>query len=116
MVPAGVGPAQVTWTVTPSAKGRCEVLQRETGLSRRASWRRLLRYIWCDWKGWAGIVAVTLLSSAFGVMQPWPMKVFVDQVLGAMPLPEPLARFAELAPGTGSPRGLLVWVVLAGLV
>jgi ATP-binding cassette subfamily B protein/subfamily B ATP-binding cassette protein MsbA len=72
----------------------------------------LLRYAFTDWRGWCLILAVTLLSSLFGLLGPWPMKVLVDHVLGGVPLPEPLSR---LIPGAGAPRVLLVWVVLAGV-
>jgi ATP-binding cassette subfamily B protein/subfamily B ATP-binding cassette protein MsbA len=74
--------------------------------------RLLLRYAAPGWKGWAFIVALTALSSACSLLQPWPMKVLVDQVLG----PELPGPVLGLLPGVGSARGLLAWVVLAGLL
>jgi ATP-binding cassette subfamily B protein/subfamily B ATP-binding cassette protein MsbA len=83
-----------------------------------ASWHtygRLLRYAFADCRGWGLIVVVTLLSSAFGLLQPWPMKVLVDHVLGAEPMPGWLSWGVATLPGAQTSRGLLVWVVFAGL-
>jgi ABC-type multidrug transport system fused ATPase/permease subunit len=77
----------------------------------RGRYRRLLRYAMADRKGWASIVVVTLLSSALALLQPWPMKVVIDHVLGSQPLPVVLG----LLPGADSARSLLAWMVLAGL-
>jgi ATP-binding cassette subfamily B protein/subfamily B ATP-binding cassette protein MsbA len=57
-----------------------------------------------------------LLTSLFGLLQPWPMKVVVDYVLGREPLPGPLAIIARLLPAGETLRGLLFWMALAGLV
>ena len=73
---------------------------------------RLLRYALAGRKGWAFIVAVMLLSSLVSVLQPWPMQVVMDNVLGGQAPP----WWAGLLPGGGSPRGLLVWAALAGLL
>jgi ATP-binding cassette, subfamily B, bacterial len=74
-------------------------------------YRRLVRYAAADRKGWAYLVGVTLLGGAFGLLQPWPMKVVVDHVLGGQPAPGSLL----ILPGAETPRGLLTWMVLAGL-
>jgi ATP-binding cassette subfamily B protein len=76
---------------------------------------RILRYALPYWHGWVLIAGVTLLSSAVSLLQPWPMKVLVDHVLGHQPAPAALAWAEELLPGASSPAGLLAWVVLAGL-
>jgi ATP-binding cassette, subfamily B, bacterial len=76
---------------------------------------RLLRYAGAGWKGWAVIVALTLASSLVGLLQPWPLQVVIDHVLGREPLGEALAWCADLLPGADSPRGLLAWAALAGL-
>src|SRR5207302_7640213 len=76
----------------------------------------LLGYALADWRGWALIFVVTLLSSVFGLLGPWPMRVLVDHVLGNVPMPGPLARMVGFLPGADTPRGLLVWVVAAGVV
>ena len=80
------------------------------------SYRKLLGYAWHYWRGWAAIIAVPLLGTLFSILQPWPMKVLVDNVLGTRPLNGPLETLAELLPGTDDPAGLLVWVVAAGLL
>jgi ATP-binding cassette subfamily B protein len=92
-------------------------VRRERGVKRLgwASWRRLLRYALADAKGWTALVAVTLLSSAFGLLQPWPMQVMVDHVLGGLPLAGALAWAADCVSGGNTPQGILVGVVLSGL-
>jgi ATP-binding cassette subfamily B protein/subfamily B ATP-binding cassette protein MsbA len=77
--------------------------------------RRLLGYVLQYWRGWALILLASLAGTAFGLLQAWPMKVLVDHVLGRAPMPQPLAMVFGPLPGSGSPHGLLVWVVLAGL-
>jgi len=87
---------------------------------RGASWRKvfglLLRYAIGGWTGWLFIFLVTLASGLLGLLQPWPLKVVVDHVLGDAPLAEPLAAVAQLLPAANTARGLLVWAVLAGIV
>ena len=58
--------------------------------------RLLLRYVAAGWRGWAVIIAVTLLSSFLALLQPWPMKVLVDHVLGKQAMAEPLAQAVRL--------------------
>jgi ATP-binding cassette subfamily B protein/subfamily B ATP-binding cassette protein MsbA len=79
-------------------------------------YRLLLAYALAGRKGWGLIVFVMLLSSGVALLQPWPMQVVMDYVLGEQPLPEWLARFANHVPGAASPRALLAWSVLAGLL
>jgi ATP-binding cassette subfamily B protein/subfamily B ATP-binding cassette protein MsbA len=79
------------------------------------NYQRLLCYAVGDWRGWALIAGVTLLSSAAVLLQPWPMQILLDHVVGQEPMAEPLAWAVRLLPGAGTARGLLVWVVLAGL-
>jgi ATP-binding cassette subfamily B protein/subfamily B ATP-binding cassette protein MsbA len=78
-------------------------------------YRRLLRYAAADGRGLALIAAVTLLGSACALLQPWPMQLLVDHVLGREPVPGPLARVLEVLPGGSTARGLLACLVLAGL-
>ena len=88
-------------------------LKKKVGVKQ---YQRLLGYAARYWKGWLLILAVTLLSSALALLQPWPIKILVDHVLGAQALPEALARGAALLPGGGTVGGLLVCVVVAGLL
>jgi ATP-binding cassette subfamily B protein len=76
---------------------------------------RLSHYAHRYRKGWALIVVVTLLSSAFSILQPWPMKILVDHVLGQIPMPQTLARAVGQLPGGASTDALLLLVVFAGL-
>jgi ATP-binding cassette subfamily B protein/subfamily B ATP-binding cassette protein MsbA len=78
-------------------------------------YRLLLRYAATDWKGWILIVLVMLLSGALGLLQPWPLKVLIDHVLNHERMTGALAAVVGLLPGGETLRGLLVWVVLAGL-
>ena len=80
-----------------------------------SSYRRLLSYAIPYWRGWLLIFLVTLLSTAFGLLGPWPMKVLVDHVLGVQPMSSTLTFLRELAPGAETANGLLGWVVAAGL-
>jgi ATP-binding cassette subfamily B protein len=84
-------------------------------VANRKSYRRLLRYALLDKRGWAFLIVVTLASSACGLLTPWPMMILVDQVLEQGPKPELLAWAVHIFPGGQSARGLLLWVVAAGL-
>ncbi len=88
----------------------------EAGRPRRAgSYAQLLRYATPYRRGWASIVAVMLLSTAVTLVQPWPLQVLVDHVLGGAPLHGPFDALARRVPGADTAEGLLAWVVLAGL-
>jgi ATP-binding cassette subfamily B protein/subfamily B ATP-binding cassette protein MsbA len=103
---------------TPTRGQHGEGLLPRLGRARGGlrKYRALLRYALAGRKGWALIVVVMLLGSVVAPLQPWPMQVVLDSVLGGQPLPGPLAACAGLLPGAGSPRGLLAWAVLAGLL
>src|SRR5882724_5359583 len=58
---------------------------------------------------WAGLV-LTLFSIAASLLQPWPLKIIVDSILGSTPMPSSLAAFAD-----NKPAALLI-VCLALLV
>lgn len=79
-------------------------------------YRRLLRYAAPYWKGWLLIFVVSILGAAFGLLQPWPMKLLVDHILGKEPMPPALKAVMSVLPGGSSVYGLLAWVVGAGLV
>src|SRR5262245_66552751 len=55
----------------------------------------LLPYIFRQWKWLVGIVILTLLMSAAGALQPWPVKVLVDYGLRGDALPPALRGFLE---------------------
>lgn len=79
------------------------------------AYRRLFSYAARHWRGWAGILVATILSTALSLLQPWPVKVIVDHVLGGVPVPPGLAPVVGWLPGADQPRGLLAWAVAAGL-
>ena len=79
-------------------------------------YRHLLRYVRPYRAGWLLLAGVTLLNIPFALLQPWPMKLLVDNVLGSAPMPASLARALSFLPGAGSPAGLLGWVAASGLL
>jgi ABC-type multidrug transport system fused ATPase/permease subunit/GT2 family glycosyltransferase len=68
------------------------------------------------WKGWLLILALTLLSTILSLMQPWPLKVLVDNVLDGQPLTGGAGKVASLLPGAQSQVGLLLWVAASGIL
>jgi ATP-binding cassette subfamily B protein/subfamily B ATP-binding cassette protein MsbA len=75
----------------------------------------LLRYATRSWRGWILVLALTLLSSGITLLQPWPMQLVVDHVLGGSELAPGLAHL--LGPiGGNSRHGLLLIAPLGGVV
>lgn len=77
---------------------------------------RLLQYVRRHRSSLLLIFGLTVATSGFVALQPWPLKLLIDHVLGAIPLPALLDRgFDHLAlePGRGV---LLATVVLTGLL
>ncbi len=65
--------------------------------------------------GWL-ILLLTLAGAGLGALQPWPMKLLIDSVLGGLPVPEVIqGAFVALSL---NPRGssLLIAVVAGGLM
>lgn len=87
-----------------------------TRSARVRRYRRLFGYAVPYRRGWAIIAAATLSSTALSLVQPWPLKVLVDHVLGDAPLSGTLGFVVERLPWAGTRSGLLAWVVLAGIV
>src|SRR4051812_43151176 len=76
---------------------------------------RLLGYATRYWRGWISILVLTLLSSGVALLQPWPMQLVVDHVLGGNELdPAPARLLMPL--GGKTPGGLLVIAVLGGVI
>ena len=61
------------------------------------------------------VAGTTLAATALTLLQPWPLQVLVDHVLGGVPLTGVLAAIAGAWPAAGSREGLLAGVVAAGL-
>jgi len=68
----------------------------------------MLSYARRRWRGWTGILVMTVLSTGTGLLAPLPLKVLVDSVLGPHPTPGAI----RWLPGATSHHDLLVWVVL----
>ncbi len=62
-----------------------------------------------------GVGLLMLLQVGLGALEPWPLKIVIDYVLGQHDLPEPLKGWAFSLSG-GSAVGLLVLFVLSGVV
>jgi ATP-binding cassette subfamily B protein len=76
---------------------------------------RLLRYARTHRVSLLLIFGLTIAAAGFVALQPWPLKLLIDQVLGGNPLPPALENtFAALALEP-SPTLLLMAVVLGGL-
>jgi ATP-binding cassette subfamily B protein len=84
--------------------------------SRARGYRRLFGYAAPHARGWVTIVAATTLSTTLSLLQPWPVKVLVDHVLGDEPMPATVATIVEHLPWAGTSGGLVIWVVVAGLL
>ncbi|MEX2220008.1 MAG: ABC transporter ATP-binding protein [Phycisphaerales bacterium] len=65
----------------------------------RARWRRLLQLGRPRWRGYVLIWALTLVSSGVALLQPWPVKVLVDHILGSQPPPAWAAGAVAAGPG-----------------
>src|SRR5438552_3090908 len=60
-------------------------VMRSCGKTRKtfARYRHLLGYVRNYRTGWLLLAVVTLLNIPFALLQPWPMKLLVDNVLGS---------------------------------
>jgi ATP-binding cassette, subfamily B, bacterial len=73
---------------------------------------RLLRYARPHWRGLLVLVVTMAANIGLDLLRPWPLKLVVDNVLGHHAIPSSLTWL----PSSDSPRGLLVWVVVATLL
>jgi ATP-binding cassette, subfamily B, bacterial len=71
---------------------------------------RLLRYLKPHWRGLAGVLLTMGLSTAVGLLEPWPIKLFVDNVVGNKHWPDWLKSVLGVLPGGDGRRGLLFWL------
>ncbi|HEY0455655.1 MAG TPA: ABC transporter transmembrane domain-containing protein, partial [Verrucomicrobiae bacterium] len=62
------------------------------------------------------IFLLTILGSAVTALQPWPLKLLADSVLGQKQLPIPLNKWANAWFATPQPFQLLASIVFAGLI
>jgi ABC-type multidrug transport system fused ATPase/permease subunit len=73
---------------------------------------RVLRYLRPHWRAALVSFAATVLVSLLALLEPWPLKVLFDSVLGSHPLPRPIA--GVLGPLAGDEVTLLLAIVAAG--
>jgi ATP-binding cassette subfamily B protein len=70
----------------------------------------LLRYARPHWRSVVVLVATMFVDVGLDVLQPWPLKLIVDDVLGHH---RPPAVVTSLLPGTQHPHTLALWAALA---
>ena len=58
-------------------------------------WKSLLRFPARHRAGLAAVLLLSLMSIAFNLALPWPMKLIVDQILGGKPYPSDLPSLPE---------------------
>jgi ATP-binding cassette subfamily B protein/subfamily B ATP-binding cassette protein MsbA len=83
---------------------------------RRFGQLRLLRYALKYPAAWGLIILATLGGSGLALLQPWPVQVLVDHVLGGRPMPGAVAAIAHWLPGARTIGGQVAWIAGAGLV
>jgi ATP-binding cassette subfamily B protein len=87
-----------------------------TQIDARHLARRLLPYAWRR-RGSLSLVALTMVADiGLAVLQPWPLKVLVDNVLRGKPLPGFLQDVFHALPGPASRDALLTWTIVATVV
>src|ERR1043166_9442899 len=80
------------------------------------SYSRLLQYAKPQ-RGWFSLILVlTVAAAGLSALQPWPMKLLVDQVLGKLPPPEFLTKGLHIFGLAPDKSILLAVVVFGGLV
>jgi ATP-binding cassette, subfamily B, bacterial len=77
---------------------------------------KLLRYA-ASYRGrFLLLFVMTLMASAVTALQPWPMKLVVDYLLGHIPLPAPIAAILQKLSISSEPLKVLPVIVLTGFV
>lgn len=77
-------------------------------------YRRLLQYAHRQRFHFVLISALTIATSALTALQPWPMKLLADHVLGGKPVPTALHSFLAWFNLNSTPAILLLIVVFGG--
>ena len=71
---------------------------------------RLLKYARPEWRGLLTLLGLTGVGIVLGLLGPWPLKILVDNVLGAVPFTPRLRSVFEPLPGPPTRGYLLVYV------
>src|SRR5260370_40805287 len=79
-------------------------------------YRRLLKYARRRRSLFVFILILTVAASILAALQPWPMKLLVDQVLGQKPLPPFLQNALGAFSINPTPSSLIGFAALGGLV
>ena len=72
-------------------------------------WLAFVPYAVRRWRAFVLLLGTLVVTIGLTVLQPWPMKVLVDHVLSAHPLPEAARRVLAPLLGQPAPGELLVW-------
>ena len=64
----------------------------------------------------AGVALLMLLQVALGALEPWPLKLVIDYVLGSHELPQPIRQWATTLTGGGGAVRLLILFVGFGVL
>ncbi len=84
------------------------------GPARLCRWS--LSYALRRWQPLLLVLFTMILKIGLDVLQPWPMKLIVDQVLGSKVVPDVITRFVGELSGPVTPYKLLAWSVAAMIV
>ncbi len=76
---------------------------------------RLLQYARGRRASLVWILALSLVGAGLGALQPWPLKLLIDHVLGNIPWPGSLQKVFEALSVEPTKGQLLLFVVLGGL-
>ena len=76
---------------------------------------RLLQYARRQRVFFVLIPVLTMIAAGLSALQPWPMALLIDQVLGKRPLPKVLLASFEAVGLSPEPSALLVVIVIGGL-
>src|SRR3954452_11427572 len=79
-------------------------------------WRRVGRYAWRQRRAVVAACLAMILDALLTVAGPWPMKVLIDNVLGAKPLNGAMQGVFGSLRGGCSRYSLLSWVIAATVI
>ncbi len=79
-------------------------------------YKNILRYARPHWLAFTLIFALTVCGSLLPALQPWPLKLLADNVLGHLPLQPALASILRALSLSPTPGAILALAALGGLV
>ncbi len=77
---------------------------------------KLLRYVKPHWRPLVVLIGTMLAEVGLGLLQPWPTKLLIDNVLGKHQTPEFLLSVTNALPGPGGREGVLIWAIVFGMM